>query len=250
MKKNVKQIIIAMFGMLFIAGCGSKQDAMTTPTKGANNEFNVEEQSTSETERQLIIDYYDALYDLNKDVKENPDRSLTDTVKKYKQPIEAFINYEVPQDSEYYDYFEDIHANKFAKDLVTYFTDRHEEKSLDDEILKLSYQYMIDWYTDDLMDIQIPFSYEKQVERTDITTEKANFAKVSNMFASYVNQQIKTGRNVYQHTYSMANAAVYEYPETSKYSTSIGEIGFSPFIFINVDKNNCEMGFYLDAKKS
>lgn len=250
MKKQHKKIFVILFISFLINGCNSIQNELNIDTTEVLYETVEEIIPTSDIEKQLIIEYYDALYNLNNDVNVYTDYSLEAIVKKYKLPIETFMNYEVSQDSEYVDYFETVHTNRFAKDLVTYFTDRHEEKSLDDEILKLSYQSMIDWYTDKLMDIQLPFSYDKQNEYIENISKNENLAKESNVFASYINKQIKAGRNIYQHTYSISSAVSYEYPNVSIYETSIGDIGFSPFIFINVNNNDCEMGFYINVKKS
>jgi len=258
MKNNRRRKMVFAAGIILVllSGC-AKQVTDKSESETSENYSDLQDTKADETaispevileiqEKQLITDFYEAIYGLNSDINKTIQYSLSGTVEKYKKPILAFINYETSEDSPYHVYIKEIQSMQQTEDLMTGFINAEPLEKWDDEIYKIPYVFMVDWFTADIMSVELPFEYEGQT-LTQANNDSEDFIQYGKDYLSYMNKRIDGGGNIYCDMPSYA-ADTYQYSFLNKttYNTDKGDVLFSPDIFYNGNTGMFEFSFNLE----
>lgn len=246
--------------ILLLSGCAKYENSqverndlvISTETQEVETiEFTVQSTSDPELilenqEKQLIIDFYDAIYALNSGINKTTQYSLSNAIEKYKTPISVFFNYEPGKDSSYSAYIKKVQNMQQAVDLMSNFIEAEYQEKWDDEIYKLPYVFMLDWFTADLLSVELPFEYEGQVfiKRDKI---KQDYIQCGVTYLSYMNQRIDDGGNIYCDMPSYApNTYQFHFKEKEIYDTDKSVLRFTPDIFYNGNTGNYEFSLVFE----
>lgn len=196
----------------------------------------------------MITDYFDALFDLHAEANTLSTGSLNEVVKKYQKPIISLLNYKAPAASKYSHYFEEIQKDYRANDLInTFIHPVNETKNfMDSDVLKPSYIYLVDWYTTDLMNIPLPFSYEKQTVKAEDSS-----ISIDEKFKAYASVLMDKGYNVYYKSDYIASQfhSFYRFNQVEDHKIDTAKIRYEPSMLVVEEKNSYSFGINIQADK-
>lgn len=202
---------------------GSKKDAVKEPVF----ETEVDETFIEETndEKETIINFYQAMKELNGKVNSGTYDSLEKIVADVFDEIIAFDELSSDKVLEYKDYCHDMQQNVMYATFKKEFIEDTEKYDLDSSITSYGYAIIVGIYTDAILEIPLPFDNDIQVQNTE---SNGDYTEVANKFTSILNESIEAGMNL---EFFMDSYGNYAYPANPiVYETSVGTMEFQPKI--------------------
>lgn len=195
-----KSLALLLCISVFICGCGKtselendddmkKQDVSQSVETTINP---TEEPIVSDTE--IISKYYDVLYMVRMDIDSGAYVSVTDEVNKLQEPLELFIERANEDPQEYADYFKNINSSQYFQHLyqeyfnksINYDEDKNEAKS---------HALILKTYIELLLNTQLPFEYEKNIEMIKILNQKEEESKLCKQYKELITAYHRLGWN-------------------------------------------------------
>lgn len=247
MKKLQKSLVFIMIVVTLFISCSCTQSQSNGDgadnSRNTNNEKAVKSETTIETtekaDYEMIKKFYDAIYDFDSLLRSNKYNSLKKELDKVFPVISEFEECAKNSNSKYKSYYEDVLSNL----MYVGFTDSYsniDSEMIDHYLTKSSHAYVITTYTEEILKVELPFKYDKEIS---INTD--TYDNLRNHICNLVASAIDNGVNIYCENRESAS-----FKEYYKYPISNNDECWLKLTYDFINLPNYSLGLFLSSSYS
>lgn len=182
---------------LLLCGCSSEESKKTTETL-LEVSTEMEVVSTIETDYEVIKNFYESFYNLNKTIDSGNYTSLTAELTKIYPVIDKFEEQALLSDSEYKIYFDEICANNMYIGFKEQYYMNVNQYDLDYPLTQYGYALSIKTYTEGILGVKLPFDYEFASDSDSSETTLYTNAEIRENVEKIMDNAIDNGIDAYR----------------------------------------------------